>query len=186
MYSFDQPITYSNWYPGLPDDAGGNQDCAYLNFVENDWDDLDCNEKLPCYACEKGCPIGWTEIGNECIKVFCFDENKTWHGAQEYCYNHSGHLALPKNDAENQEIAQLAGFAPTWIGTNDLENEGVWVDYYNQPISYSNWYPGTPDNSVGSQHCAFINFIYIYNWDDIQCDSLLQNCFACQKRSGTS
>ncbi|KAK7909504.1 hypothetical protein WMY93_014188 [Mugilogobius chulae] len=43
---------YTKWCRGQPDNAGGNQNCAYLNYGSNCWYDLICTYRLP-YICER-------------------------------------------------------------------------------------------------------------------------------------
>ncbi len=34
-----------------------------------------------------------------------------------------------------------------WIGLNDAEEEGTWVWVSEEPVTYTNWYPGEPNNA---------------------------------------
>lgn len=53
-----------------------------------------------------------------------------------------------------------------WIGLNQLSTSTgfVWSD--GSPISYTNWYPGEPNNYLGQENCVEFNAensrIYIY------------------------
>ncbi|XP_028262903.1 ladderlectin-like isoform X2 [Parambassis ranga] len=49
---------YKKWCPGEPDNGGGNQDCAYMNYGSNgcfDWDDGGCATEMPS-ICVKRTP----------------------------------------------------------------------------------------------------------------------------------
>ena len=62
-----------------------------------------------------------------------------------------------------------------WIGCNDLNQEGrfVWV-HNNQPIVFSNWKPGEPNNNGGNEDCCMMGY-YTHGadqWNDWQCNNL--------------
>ncbi|CAH1251705.1 VCAN [Branchiostoma lanceolatum] len=45
-------LKYTNWYPGQPDNSGGNQDCGLMWHQGYKWDDQNCN--IPkFFICEK-------------------------------------------------------------------------------------------------------------------------------------
>jgi hypothetical protein len=47
------PVTYTNWEPGEPNDAGGNEDCTQINryYPKATWNDEPCNQGL-FFVCE--------------------------------------------------------------------------------------------------------------------------------------
>lgn len=47
-----QPLSYTNWSPGEPNDAGGDEDCAVLRFDTFKWNDYICGGKI-FYICQK-------------------------------------------------------------------------------------------------------------------------------------
>ena len=57
-----------------------------------------------------------------------------------------------------------------WIGATDIGHEGEWTDTFDNPLNYSNWSPNQPDNLLNQQHCVWINFEKVGNWDDIDCN----------------
>ena len=76
-----------------------------------------------------------------------------------YCYYSflSGHAAY-----RMENILQVILFDSSeriWIGCNDLQQEGrfVWV-HNNQPVVYSHWAPGEPNNSNNDNHCCMIGW----------------------------
>ena len=45
---------YTSWYPGEPNNAGGNEDCAAINFNDRGkWLDAPCNSNRKYFVCEK-------------------------------------------------------------------------------------------------------------------------------------
>ena len=51
-----------------------------------------------------------------------------------------------------------------------MGHEGQWTDIFDNPLNYSNWSPNQPDNLSNQQHCGWINFEKVGNWDDIDCN----------------
>ena len=70
-----------------------------------------------------------------------------------------------------------------WIGCNDISHEGrfVWV-HNNQPITFSNWKPGEPNN-VGNEDCCMMGFPHgLGQWNDWRCNNAdLVDYFICKK-----
>ena len=66
-----------------------------------------------------------------------------------------------------------------WIGCNDISHEGrfVWV-HNNQPIAFSNWTPGQPNNS-GNEDCCMTGWYKIGGWVDVNCN--YHGTFICKK-----
>lgn len=46
-------VSYSNWYPGQPNNVGSNQDCVLMQYPDAgyQWGDVACSEKHP-FICE--------------------------------------------------------------------------------------------------------------------------------------
>lgn len=65
-----------------------------------------------------------------------------------------------------------------WIGGNDRENEGhfVWSRDGN-PITFTNWDSGNPDNYNGNEDCIEMRRDGI--WNDRRCDH--RTLFVCEK-----
>ncbi|MEG4235765.1 HYR domain-containing protein [Microcoleus sp. Pol11C3] len=69
-----------------------------------------------------------------------------------------GHLATISSAAEN---ALISGFLPgqrMWIGFTDRDNEGTYKWITNEPITYTNWSGGEPNNAGGNEDWAVINW----------------------------
>ena len=77
MDTLGNPMIYQHWYSSEhynePDNSGGNQHCAFLNFLEDGkWGDAPCMFQLQCYACQTGgnyCQDGWVKVGQSCVQV---------------------------------------------------------------------------------------------------------------------
>jgi hypothetical protein len=106
--------------------------------------------------------------------LFCEDA-RSWTGAKSSCENF-GYGLLTLNDSTEQNwVHHMAGNISTqkwWMGLNDRASEGSFVWDSGQPVTYSNWYAGEPNNSVGgNEDCAQLNRFYPNNgWNDEPCE----------------
>ena len=89
-----------------------------------------------------------------------FYEQKTWYDAKRACEKDGAELPVPRSDEENEYFSTLATES-IWLGINDVENEGVWVDNDGKRISYQNWGYGEPNNVDGGEDAVSIG-----RWDD--------------------
>ena len=72
-----------------------------------------------------------------------------WRDGKSLCERDGAALPVPLSDEENKFIADLNYHEDTWLGINDLETEGTFVDNDGEPITYSNWYRGEPNDLYG-------------------------------------
>ena len=94
-----------------------------------------------------------------------------WQTANKICTAKGGHLVTIENAAENANIqANLSMLEKDeiWLGYTDRENEGVWLDYKGQPMTYNNWKvsDSEPNNSEGIE-----DYAQMYSdgtWNDIK------------------
>ncbi|MBK7800855.1 MAG: HYR domain-containing protein [Saprospiraceae bacterium] len=84
-------------------------------------------------------------------KYFCSRKPATWTEAKRICELNGGMLAVMNSPAENNYVASKLMGATAYIGLHDRNVEGFfeWVD--NSPLSFTNWYPGQPNNANGDQ-----------------------------------
>jgi hypothetical protein len=77
----------------------------------------------------------------------------TWTDSQAYAQTLGGNLVTINNAAENQWVYNtfpaLTGIAQPslWIGFNDAAVEGNWVWASGEPVTYTFWYGGEPNNT---------------------------------------
>ena len=95
----------------------------------------------------------------------------TWTDAQAEAVSLGGNLVTINDAAENAFVYSTFGtFGGTsrnlWIGLNDVAVEGVYTWVSGQPLSYTNWFPGEPNN-FGNE-----DYVHIYyfspQWNDFQ------------------
>ncbi|XP_062618773.1 CD209 antigen-like protein D [Saccostrea cucullata] len=125
---------------------------------------------------------GWMFYGNH--YYLNIRSNATWHNAKLACENIGAHLVTIETEEENTWLTET--FVPVWdhaecsswwhccshwIGANDIEQEGrfVWTENNNNVTSYSNWYPGEPDDNSG-QHC--VDLCRHGFWEDASCNKI--------------
>jgi len=98
-------------------------------------------------------------------QYYCSKEKATWHTAKAMCESQGGHLAVINSAEENQMLSGFLNDQSAYIGLNDFAQEGNFKWCNDDPLTYSNWYPGQPDNHEGNQDVARLlpNSV----WDDI-------------------
>lgn len=191
--------SFTNWYPGEPNNNGGNE--IYLaTWVEpGTWNDI-----FPEYAA--GYIVEWeSPIANDCdangvcddaqvasnpqedlnvdgILDVCqclpyptarqwriedggngnwyarIDTGVLWPQAKLAAERLGGHLATPTTEAENAFVGALSMdgyFNVKHLGGLKIGNKWQWIT--GEPWSFSNWYPGEPNNNGGIE-------IYLATW----------------------
>ena len=99
-------------------------------------------------------PPGFTLLGEfESHAYYVSDELATWLEARDMCTAAGGHLVCIGSAAENDFITALlppyvGENTHVWIGFNDIDEEGNWVWVNGEPVVYTNWNAGEPNNIV--------------------------------------
>jgi len=68
-----------------------------------------------------------------------------------------GHLVTITNAAENLFVSQFNS-ERIWIGHTDRDVEGDWKWITNEPVDYTNWAPGEPNDAGAGEDWAVINW----------------------------
>ncbi len=92
-----------------------------------------------------------------------------WAEAKKYCESVGGHLATITSKEENEYVYQFmkdSGFNDAFFGFTDEEEEGVWKWVTGEPVSYTNWKEGEPNDDVGSEDYAMFYHNYADQWND--------------------
>ncbi|XP_053533584.1 C-type mannose receptor 2 isoform X1 [Ictalurus punctatus] len=151
-------VSYTNWYPGQPDNAGGKQTCGLAVSYGKWWDDQ-CTRLLPfiCYNASFSGAARFIGISSPYM---------TWPQAQTYCRTHHTDLASSLNSSDSDILWQVRDKqGDSWIGL--YRNAWKWSDGTN--ASNIPWAPGLPDNYWGRENCArFYNGLFY----DEQCTNL--------------
>ncbi len=187
-------------FPGQPELCNGvDDDCnpATNESIDNDGDGQaacsgDCNDLLAstfsgaaeqCNGSDDDCDGAIDEYGicGSCASVpwgatvhlYC-PEARAWEDAHQQCLNMGLDLAAFTDGAEEIHVSDTAlGLWATtwWAGLNDVANEGAWVWSNGEPVAYTNWSPGEPNDS-GGEDCQQILWSG-YAWNDLNCVSAL-------------
>ncbi len=91
-------------------------------------------------------------------KYFCSTSPSTWEDANTQAQALGGHLAHVTTAAENAYLASILTIQSAFIGCSDgvVEGDFIWTD--GTPITYTNWYPGQPNNYQNYQdYCEMLS-----------------------------
>merc|ERR1719365_573727 len=131
------------------------------------------------------CQSPWTsaDIPGQPSGCYLFHGLKSsWYDSKRECKQSGGHLveidSLEEQEALIGELERqgLMGYdAPVygfWIGLTDIFHDGTWVwDHQGQPLNFSAWASGEPNNERGVQHCVAMNIRRERGkWDDVGCE----------------
>ena len=104
----------------------------------------------------------------------------TWDGARIWCeqMGQNSHLVKIETKEENNYLMKEFGGHNSWIGANDLENEGKfqWVD--QSPVVFSGWAEGEP-NGGGNENCVHLYKLKNDAWNDWKC--YYRSFFICER-----
>lgn len=80
----------------------------------------------------------------------------TWGAAQATAVALGGNLVTITDAAEQAFVYGTFGNSVgadrmLWIGLNDVAVEGTFVWVSGEPVTYTNWFPGEPNNANGSE-----------------------------------
>lgn len=79
-----------------------------------------------------------------------------WEASETEAISLGGHLVTINNAAENEWVFSTFGTYGGqdrlfWIGLNDLAEEGTFVWSSGAPVTFTNWYPGEPNDELGEE-----------------------------------
>ena len=107
---------------------------------------------------------------------YILSQPDTWLGAQEQAVALGGNLVTVNDAAENDWVIETFGREDFWLGFTDSaiydREEGNYQWISGEPVSYTNWIPGEPNNlGDEGQDFAVANLAVGGAWDDITTDS---------------
>ena len=129
-----------------------------------------------------GCPDDWISWNNFCYKRI--EQLLTWNDAKQKCLEYGGNLASVVSAQENDFIFGLSKKKLTWIGGNDITNEGTWVWNDGTPWSYKNWKNGEPNDFGENEDCLDIGH-HGNEWNDETCSKKYNAICKMQSRRTT-
>ena len=79
-----------------------------------------------------------------------------WQAAEDYAVGLGGHLVAIDDAAEQAFLESWFAHYSPWIGINDMDFDDIWQWSSGQPVGYTNWAAGQPDNHW-SQDAAYMD-----------------------------
>ena len=110
-----------------------------------------------------------TDANGSCFVFFLGP--KAQAGAAADCAAIGGHLAAITSAETNALVTTILSNKNTFIGATDAVTEGAFVWHDANPLTYTNWRTGEPNNGGGSaqEQCAIILGAENGKWDDRPC-----------------
>lgn len=107
-----------------------------------------------------GYNLGWAP--NDAVrgpgghKYKYYDDKVSWEEAQNRCKKLGGHLATITSAGEYKFIVDKFPH-DAWLGGTDRAKEGEWVWITGEPMKFTAWSRGQPDNAGGAEN-------YLHYW----------------------
>ncbi|XP_046723093.1 C-type mannose receptor 2-like isoform X2 [Silurus meridionalis] len=166
FWSDKSDSSFSNWYPGKPDNYGQVKYCTAVYTKSGKWTDEDCVQAFPFV-----CYISTASISHNYQFV---NENKTWTEAQRYCREYYTDLATIDNmDKMNSlfDTVKDSNSALAWIGLYDNQDDWRWSldddNFYKEgEKEFRGWYH-EPNNNDGKELC--VSMYKTGEWFDQPC-----------------
>ncbi len=118
-----------------------------------------------CGSCN-GDPIpGFVYMGSwGGSEYYCSTDPASWANANQTCLDNGGYLACINSQEENAFLASILTLQSAWIGLGDPDKDGEFTWGCGDPLTYTNWYPGQPNNYAGNQDC--VEMLNNGQWND--------------------
>ena len=99
-------------------------------------------------------------------------EEMTWAEHNERAIAMGGHLACITSAEENEQVTKISGGKTVWIGgIRKGGGNGPGADHWywsdGRPWSYTNWYPGEPNNMGGFENRVHLGLQAPGTWNDV-------------------
>ena len=95
-----------------------------------------------------------------------FGGGRNWPQSRDNCLAHGAHLASLSSAAETT-LVRSGSSTFRWIGLNDLASEGTFVWVNGDPLAFTNWNGGEPNDDHGGEDC--VGILGNGKWNDFEC-----------------
>ncbi|XP_038609592.1 C-type mannose receptor 2 isoform X2 [Tachyglossus aculeatus] len=189
-----EPLLYGNWAPGEPSghDSGPSDDkptsCVLLRHgsplqFTGRWEDRGCQDEKHGFICQKATdpmlspssavlpPVPSKELPYLNGTFRLLKKPLRWHDALLLCESLNSSLARVP-EPFTQAFLTLAAhhfYHPLWIGLADEEGSRRYTWVSEEPLSYTNWQDGEPQQPAG---CTYLDVDG--TWHTTSCDTRLQ------------
>uniref|UniRef100_A0AAZ1X4F1 C-type lectin domain-containing protein n=1 Tax=Oreochromis aureus TaxID=47969 RepID=A0AAZ1X4F1_OREAU len=119
---------------------------------------------------KKTCPAGWSEFRCSCYLLS--ERSDSWHSARKHCTDQGADLVVIDSPKEQDFVTSFTQ-KETWIGLNDIEQEGTWKWVDGSPLTLQYWASYQPDDLLLREDCAHIRYQET-SWNDERCENSLQ------------
>ncbi len=170
------PVTYTNWASGEPNDAGSGEDYTGMykvfGYQWNDYGGADYHTRRGVVEIP-GPAVMHTVLNPANGHTYHLLEHSTWLAAEATAVLLGGHLVTINDQAESDWLIATFGEYPTGtsntllLGFNDIDVEGQFEWTSGEPVTYTNWYPGEPnDSGSGEDYTLMKEPVYGWQWND--------------------
>ncbi|MBN1343932.1 MAG: PEP-CTERM sorting domain-containing protein [Phycisphaerae bacterium] len=174
-WSSGDPVAYTNWRPGQPDDYLGQNEYGQINVgsVDGLWDDVDVIGFPEDQTYE-----GIMEVAD--LTWFTYQGHKyaltrttgDWADLEAEAQVFGGHLATINSADENAWLLSTFPQNSLFIGLyqpdGSSEPDGGWSWVSGEPVTYLNWEPGQPDGFMAEDNYAMMNIGSLNGqWHDV-------------------
>jgi len=145
-----------------------NEECDDANDVDADG----------CTACVVDCnDVGTVVAAKHPTTFHCYlyevVATVVWDDSRQACQDQGGDLATVTSGEEAAFIKQSfdgATMDHVWVGLNDIAVEGTFEWIGGEPVSYTEWIAGEPNDTNMLEDCTEVRPT---GWNDRNCDALL-------------
>nr|XP_060625019.1 mannose-binding protein-like [Anolis sagrei ordinatus]XP_060625020.1 mannose-binding protein-like [Anolis sagrei ordinatus]XP_060625021.1 mannose-binding protein-like [Anolis sagrei ordinatus]XP_060625022.1 mannose-binding protein-like [Anolis sagrei ordinatus]XP_060625023.1 mannose-binding protein-like [Anolis sagrei ordinatus]XP_060625024.1 mannose-binding protein-like [Anolis sagrei ordinatus] len=97
-------------------------------------------------------------------------QQESFFKGRDLCASAGGKLASPKNEAENRALTEMVkkNYKYAFLGINDIQTEGTFVDLNGAPLRYTNWKSGEPNDYNDNEDCVIVLDNQL--WNDFNCE----------------
>ena len=100
------------------------------------------------------------------------ENGMSWADAEAYAVSLGGHLVTINDAAEDAWLVEAFG-TEYWVGFNDTDTEGVWVWVSGEPVTFTNWQAGEPNDAPSGEDAAVVWSTATVGWSDFRVDLAL-------------
>ncbi|XP_071951100.1 macrophage mannose receptor 1-like [Antedon mediterranea] len=181
---------YFRWDANQPNNNRGNDRCILMSASEGKMAHESCSETR-AFACKKRpsdaqttlvvpttvmpgyCPSGWSTRGNKCYKFF--EEKRAWNDSKAFCESNNGGLVAVNDEYDQAYLITLLRDIdyPVWLGINDRDSEGMFVNADGSDLTYAHWMVTEP-NGGANENCVEMysgNSQPAGAWNDLPCSA---------------